>query len=254
LACDGPSIGPIQFLGARGSRIESDIFGFQCVELVDRYLYALKGWHVEQVDGADIARVYGATQHVAPIRNGNRGGRRPHPGDVVSFSVFPDFTDHEHNFPGHVAIVIAASAHSLTLLNENWNGGAAITSLPISGTTIQSILTDSKHHGLVTTRYIEWLPIRLKPPSSGYGPFYVLRSSSRGLAVHQTPSASSHVTRHLSTGTATYIACQTIAKRYVTVASATDDVWDELRGGGYVANFWLSAPNPVTLSPGIARC
>jgi CHAP domain-containing protein len=255
LACNGPDIGAIFFRGARHARIESDTFGFQCVELVDRYLYALKGWKTKLWDGADLVRIYGKAHHVRPVESGNHVGKRPRAGDVISFSVFSNFTDHDHAFPGHVAIVIAADANGLTLLNENWNGGAAVTTLPISGTRIHSILTDSKDHGLVTTKYVEWLPLVIASPKRGYGPFYVTGGTSEGLAVHRLPSATSSVSRYLAKGVATYIKCQVISAAYATQgAPAADSVWDELRGGGYVANFWVSAPDVATLSPGVAHC
>jgi hypothetical protein len=255
LACNGPNIGPISFRGTGGSTVESDILGFQCVELVDRYLFALKGWSTQMWDGADLARIYGAAHHIVPIRSGNHVGRRPQPGDVIAFSVFANFTDHNHNFPGHVAIVIGTGPHTLTLLNENWNEGAAITSLGISGTTVQPILTDSKHHGLVNTRYIEWLPVRVAPPRGGYGPFYVTGNSQQGLAIHRSTSVSSPVMSHLAKGAATFVACQVIGTRYATgAAPSTDAIWDKLRSGGFVQNFWVSAPSATALSPGVARC
>jgi len=46
---------------------------FQCVELVERYLYVAEHWGALAGDGADMARIYGAAQSITPVPNGTAG-------------------------------------------------------------------------------------------------------------------------------------------------------------------------------------
>jgi hypothetical protein len=251
-ACNGSTIGAIRFRGRGGARVASDVIGFQCVELVQRYLYEFERWAPEQYDGADLVRVYGAAHHVRPVRSGNALGRTPEPGDVISFSVFGDFTDHDHAFPGHTALVVQAGRGYVLTLNENWDGGASLARLAVRGTTVGPVYTGSRRHGEVLARYSEWLPLTITAPPGGYGPFYV---APRALPVHAAPSSTSDVVARLAAGSAVHVSCQTIGSAYATGSSpGRDAVWDELSTGGYVATFFVSAPSLTSLSPGVARC
>jgi CHAP domain len=145
--------------------------GFQCVELTDRYLYATRHWGAVGGDGADVVRVYGAAHAITPVQSGTPG-EAPQPGDVISFSVEQDFTDDGDFYPGHTAIVSAASVGpagngSVTILSENFSGTAETTRLGVSDWTVQPIESSDADGGLVNTPYVEWLP--LTRPGAGSG-------------------------------------------------------------------------------------
>jgi hypothetical protein len=262
-ACNGPYVGTVKFLGANGAAITSDTVGFQCVELVTRYLYAAKGWAVQFADGADIARVYGAANGVSPVLSGNAAGLKPHVGDVISFSVTSNFTDSGHVYPGHVAIVTSVGATSVQILSENWGGGAAYSTLAMSGTTIAAITTSNSSGTMVRTPYIEWLPLSgatpppppPPPPPAYYGPFTVVGTGSNGLNERSAPTTSAPIVGHQVNGAPVYVLCQVLGGTYSTGGSpATEAIWDRLTNGTYVADYWLTTPAVGTFSPGIARC
>ena len=174
-ACNGAAATTnvnIYFQGSNGSVVRSDSDGFQCVELVTRYLYAVKGWGVLEQNGANVVSNYGSTYGVTPIVNG--AGAAPQVGDVISFSVEPNFTDGGGAYPGHVAIVVATSATSITILSENFNGAAGTTVLGLSGSTVEpnknwpGFETYDSGGQLVPTPYVEWLPVSTANPEIAY--------------------------------------------------------------------------------------
>jgi len=144
----------------------ASVSGFQCVELVQRYLYVAKHWGTKTGDGADMVRVYGAAHNVTPVANGS--GKAPHVGDVISFSVMADFTDDNGLYPGHTAIVSASSVNSsgngsIKILSQNWAGGAAVTQVTVTNWTVQPITTGDANGVPVSAPYVEWLPTGTRP-------------------------------------------------------------------------------------------
>jgi CHAP domain len=256
-ACNGPSRGNISFKTASGTTVTTDTVGFQCVELADRYLYAEKGWSPEFTNGADIVRVYGQAHGIAPIVSGNTSGQTPKPGDVISFSVLSNFTDDGGYYPGHVALVVAQTPTSITILSENWGGQSAKSTLGLSGTRVSSIQTENGSGAFVNTPYIEWMPITASstPPPPSYGPYAVVGTGSNGLNERSQPSTSATTVGDLANGTVVYLSCQTAGTAYSTGGTpSTDSIWDRLTNGAYVADYWLSTPAVGTFSPGIPRC
>ena len=118
---------------------------------------ATEGWGVLNQNGAALVNNYGSAHGIAPVVNGQ--GSLPQPGDVVSFSVESNFTDGGGEYPGHVAIVTAVSSSRVTILSENWAGQAQSASLPVSNGSIEPIQTENAQGTLVTTPYIDWLPL-----------------------------------------------------------------------------------------------
>jgi len=168
--------------------------GFQCVELVQRYLYVAEHWGALAGDGADMARIYGSQHSITPVPNGTTG-QAPQVGDVISFSVVSGFTDNGGLDPGHAAIVSASDVNattgdgSITILSQNWTvttakgkvvHTAAFTPLTVSDWSVQAITTDNENGVPVNTPYVQWLPPPppLPPtvtgvplPSGGTGPY-----------------------------------------------------------------------------------
>jgi hypothetical protein len=171
--------------------------GFQCVELTDRYMYVTRHWGTVGGDGADVVRVYGAAHNIAPVVSGTPG-EAPRPGDVISFSVEPRFTDDNDFYPGHTAIVSAASVGpagngSVTILSENFSGTAETTQLGVSNWSVQPIESADADDDLVNTPYIEWLP--LARPDAGSGTVAAARQTAtavRRVVPVSTPSVTSH--------------------------------------------------------------
>lgn len=112
--------GPIPGSGepGYGDAFEESLYGFQCTELADRFLW--DAWGKEPVFGSDLdgegfaAAVHSAYPSVPLVANGTAG--QPYvPGDIVSFS-----GDGE----GHVAVVTASTenakgAGKVTIMEEN---------------------------------------------------------------------------------------------------------------------------------------
>jgi len=176
---------------------------FQCVELVERYLYVAEHWGALAGDGADMARIYGAAQSITPVPNGT-AGQAPQVGDVISFSVESDFTDDDGFYPGHTAIVAASDVNtttglgSITILSENWSGTAKPTTLTYTSPwTVPAIQTDNGNDVLVSTPYAEWLPLSTPPlgppPPTATGVPPPTGGTSPNLSSAACPSATSCV-------------------------------------------------------------
>ena len=119
-----PACGPTPSNDSVGIYIGSDDqggpteYGFQCVELAERYLWVKEGWApINSSDGAQVVKNY-AAQHSLPIVQ-NGAGQAPAVGAVMSFSSTSTFSD-----VGHVAVVTASSVNSsgsgsVTIVGEN---------------------------------------------------------------------------------------------------------------------------------------
>jgi hypothetical protein len=132
------------------------VVGFQCVELVERYLYVNYGWKpINQTNGAQVVKNYASQDKVSFTVN-DTAGQVPAVGDVMSFSATPQFTD-----IGHTAIVSKSSVNSsgdgsVIVVGENqntvkgYNGfTAGSATMKVTGWKIQTF--DG------TNKYIEWL-------------------------------------------------------------------------------------------------
>lgn len=92
---------------------------FQCVELSERFLWAIDGLAPifgSNVDGTDLVSLYHSAH--PSIAAGSPGpSSLPQPGDVMSFSPGGDVGS-----AGHTAVVVSApnSAGNFTIMSENW--------------------------------------------------------------------------------------------------------------------------------------
>src|SRR5579885_1436603 len=131
--------------------------GFQCVELVERYLYVTRGWpgigvvNGKPTNGAQVVKNYAAAHGMTPVLNGT-AGQSPAVGDVLSFSGNSNFSD-----TGHTSVVTAASVDgngngTVTMVGENQTSGhASSVTMSVSGWTIKSWDSSLTH--------IEWLKV-----------------------------------------------------------------------------------------------
>jgi len=89
--------------------------------------------------------------------------------------------------------------------------------------------------------------------SAAVGPYTV--QSSTGVNERTGPSTSDAEVGWLGNGTKVMINCQAAGGAYATAGNpASDDIWDQLANGDYVADYWLSTPAVGTFSSGIPRC
>ena len=101
---------------------------------------------------------------MTPVHN-RTAGQAPQVGDVISFSVESNFTDDNSNYPGHTAIVSATNVNSsgngcITIMSENSGDPETATTTALSvGDWYVRRSRPSAPSGLVTTPYIEWLPL-----------------------------------------------------------------------------------------------
>ena len=92
---------------------------FQCVELSERFLWAIGGLAPifgSNVDGADLVSLYHSAH--PSIAAGSPGpASLPQPGDIMSFGPGGDIGS-----AGHTAVVVSApnSAGNFTIMSENW--------------------------------------------------------------------------------------------------------------------------------------
>jgi CHAP domain len=97
---------------------------FQCVELSERFLWAVDGLAPvfgSDVDGADLVALYHSAH--PSIAVGSPGpSSLPQPGDVMSFSEGGDID----TSAGHTAVVVSApnSAGNFTIMSQNWENTA----------------------------------------------------------------------------------------------------------------------------------
>jgi hypothetical protein len=99
-------------------------------------------------------------------------------------------------------MVTGVTSDSVSILSENWDGGAAPYTLSMSGSTVQSIITHNEYGKASTnTPYIEWLPIGQSNAGVGFdrsgegNPMpTVHRTQDRSrIAAQSPPSASAKV-------------------------------------------------------------
>jgi len=89
--------------------------------------------------------------------------------------------------------------------------------------------------------------------SSASGPYKVV--STTGLNERSAPSGSSAKVGNLADGTTVYIECQAGGVSYATGGSpSSDDIWDQLTNGAFVADYWINTKGIGNFSPGIPRC
>ena len=89
--------------------------------------------------------------------------------------------------------------------------------------------------------------------SSASGPYVVTGAAS--LNERSAPSSASTKVGSLADQTSVYIVCQAAGVPYTTGGSpSSDDIWDELTNGAFVADYWVSTPEIGNFSPGISRC
>jgi hypothetical protein len=108
-----PASGPYQGF------FEDAPYGYQCVELANRFVFDLWGLAPINANGNNYASTLSSARHVPLVANGTAG--QPYlPGDVVSFTGTGALRD------GHVAVVMGSTYtpgdggnYSVTLLEEN---------------------------------------------------------------------------------------------------------------------------------------
>ena len=89
--------------------------------------------------------------------------------------------------------------------------------------------------------------------SSASGPYKVV--STTGLTERSAPSGASAKAGSLTDGTTVYIDCQAGGVPYATGGSpSSDDIWDELTNGTFVADYWINTKGIGNFSSGIPRC
>jgi hypothetical protein len=89
--------------------------------------------------------------------------------------------------------------------------------------------------------------------SSASGPYKVV--STTGLTERSAPSGASAKAGSLTDGTTVYIDCQAGGVPYATGGSpSSDDIWDELTNGTFVADYWINTKGIGKFSLGIPRC
>ncbi len=89
--------------------------------------------------------------------------------------------------------------------------------------------------------------------SSASGPYKVV--STIGLNERSAPSGASAKVGSLADGATVYIGCQAGGVPYATGGSpSSDNIWDQLTNGAFVADYWINTKVTGNFSPGIPRC
>jgi len=123
--------GPISYNG-----VQFDSIGFQCVELVMRYMYYDFGVAPYSANGNTVVSNYSGnvfTKETDPATDG-----LPSVGDVLSFAGTSSNPD------GHTSIVTNVSSSSLTTLNEN-DTSNGLDTVPVSGGVVSGGVTGWLH-------------------------------------------------------------------------------------------------------------
>jgi hypothetical protein len=128
--------------------------GYQCIELVARYLKARYNADPGVANGAQAVDRYAAAypSRFVKISNGTRS-KAPRKGDVLSLSHNASFND-----VGHTGVVIAASVNargngSIRSLEQNWGGTGGTTGYHVYTVTNWRV----QYAGLP---YVKWLRAR----------------------------------------------------------------------------------------------
>jgi hypothetical protein len=130
--------------------------GFQCTEFAQRYLYTVtKGdlAHASSLSGANYVST--ASSEFGFPTTSSASGRLPQPGDIIS-----EWGDAGTDPVGHVAVVIAVNASSITTLAEN-ETGSGVNTISIHNPTSWSVNGNGYYH----YTHFEWLT----PSSNGGG-------------------------------------------------------------------------------------
>ena len=138
----------------------------ECTELVARFVWVKNGLPNVGGDGGHVAWAYhNAHPQLALYTNGTVG-HAPQVGDVISFS--PDGSFSTFSDGGHVAAVTASNVDpttgtgTITTLNENWNGGGALTTVNVTGWVVNTSFDSTATH-------IEWVATGTGANTSGDG-------------------------------------------------------------------------------------
>ena len=190
--------GPLPFKSGGGPAIATfwpisgQAGGFQCTEFAQRYLYTTGGdlASFNDLSGADfvgtVSREFGLPASTPA------SGQLPHVGDIIS-----EWGDSGTDPTGHVAVVTAVSASSITTLAENetdsgsspaYSGGHNVITVSAAGWSVNS--------GYYHYTHFEWLtPHSALPPS---GSTWVETSSTDGFGASfgwsSTPFAGTRAT------------------------------------------------------------
>jgi hypothetical protein len=117
--------------------VQFDSVGFQCVELVMRYMYYAFGISPYSANGNTVVSNYGGHVLVKETNPGADG--LPSAGDVLSFG------GTSSNPYGHTSIVISVSGSSLTTLNEN-DSGNGLDTVPVKDGVVGGGVTGWLHN------------------------------------------------------------------------------------------------------------
>jgi hypothetical protein len=123
--------GPVSYDG-----VQFDSVGFQCVELVMRYMYYDFGSAPYYANGDSVVSNYHGslfTKEIDPAADG-----LPSVGDILSFA------GTSSNKYGHTAIVIGVGSSSLTTLNEN-DTASGLDTVPVSNGVVGGGVTGWLH-------------------------------------------------------------------------------------------------------------
>ena len=132
------------------------VVGFQCIELVERYLYVKYGWlPIAATNGAEAVKKYAAARHLGIIIDGTKDSS-PEVGDIISFSNTKGFSD-----IGHTAVVTASNVDSsgkgyVVIVGENQNTVKGTYHGYTAG-SVKMAVSDWKITAFDGDRYIEWL-------------------------------------------------------------------------------------------------
>jgi CHAP domain len=154
---DVPACGPVGSTDIYGPQGKYSTVGFQCVELVERYLWVNRGLSPVATNGGHLVAAYAAVpgSKVTVVNNGS--GQLPKKGAVISFSDNPAFSAPDSD-PGHTAIItnVNVSKAQVTIVGENQNGKAPPYT---AGKATLKIVTGSNGPELQTfdgNKYMEW--------------------------------------------------------------------------------------------------
>ena len=119
-ACEGTTTG--QPTGATAFDNPGNVYSWQCVELVGRYLWAVFGMTGVNGDGYQIVNSVHNANPSVPVAT-PRPGSVPNPGDVISLGPYGGTA----GASGHTAVVLTSdqSSGSFTIMSENAPKGTA---------------------------------------------------------------------------------------------------------------------------------
>ena len=159
-AIDVPACGPVGSTDVYGPQGSYFTAGFQCVELVERYLWVNRELAPVRTNGGHLVAAYAAasSKKLTVVKNGS--GQLPTVGAVISFSDNPAFNAPDSD-PGHTAVVTYVSPPNVTprvvkIVGENQKGKAPPYT---AGEATLKVVTGSNGPELQTfdgNKYMEW--------------------------------------------------------------------------------------------------